>query len=299
MTGGPPGSTWAGAASATEARNARNANSARPARLRELLRGRGAAYAVVIGAVATIVAGAAFHSLVLLAGGPLVVIVLVAVFVFAAADRRAAEDFFRAYAAGRGLAYVGEAGAPLPLTPLLGAGDKRHFEHWMQGPLPTGTESCLGHYTFEVQRKHGRNRKREIHRFTICVVDLEAGLRLFPGVFLTRRRGILGMLGGEQWLSHAARHEVELESEKLCDRYELWVDDAQDELRLRQLFVPSFVVLLAEHPLAPCFEYRAGSLVVYVEHRFEDEGHLDWLREATTAIAERFEAEVKQAAQAA
>src|SRR5204863_1327786 len=129
-----------------------------------------------------------------------------------------------------------------------------------------------------------------------CVVELESGMRLFSGIFLTRRRGLLGALEGDQWLSNAARHEVELESAALCERCELWVDDDQDDLLLRQLFVPSFEVLLAEHPLAPCFEYRAGTLVVYAEHRFEDEGHLDWMLEVTGELAERFTAEAGQAA---
>jgi hypothetical protein len=257
---------------------------------------------LVVGTVAAVVGGAAMHSAAVIAGGPLTVVVAVVVLAFAAADRRAAEDFFRAYAVRRKLSYQGTA-APLPLTPLLGAGDKRRFEHWMQGPLPGGRDCGVGQYTFEVERGHGRTKERRRRHFTICVVDLagpaEAGVRLYPGVFLCRRRGFLGMLDGEEWLSHAARHRVELESERLCERYELWVDDAQDELLMHQLFVPSFVVLLAEHPLAPCFEYRAGTLVVYVERRFEDEGHLDWLREAAAAIAARFAAEVEQAARAA
>lgn len=292
MSEGPPGSTWGQAATRTKARNA---DSTRSARLGQLLRGRTVAYATVIGSVTAIVGGAALHSVAVFVGGALVVWLLVAAFALVAADRRAADDFFKAYAAGRGLSYAGDA-ALLPLTPLLGAGERRTFQHWMEGPLPGGRGCELGHYTFEVRQGHGRERRRETHHFTICVVDLEAGMRRFPGIFLTRRRGLLGVLEGEQWLSHAARHEVELESAALCDRYDLWVDDAQDELLLRQLFVPSFEVLLAEHPLAPCFEYRAGTLVVYVERRFEDEGHLDWLREVTAQIADRFSAEVQQAA---
>ena len=120
---------------------------------------------------------------------------------------------------------------------------------------------------------------------------------MFPGVFLCRRRGLFGVLDGEDWLSHRNRHDVELESAGLCERYELWVDDAQDELLLRELFTPSLEVLLAEHPLEPCFEYRAGTLVVYVERTIEDEGHLDWLREATGKIASRFTGEIEDLAQ--
>jgi hypothetical protein len=117
---------------------------------------------------------------------------------------------------------------------------------------------------------------------------------MFPGVFLCRRRGVFGRLDGEDWLSHRNRHKVALESASLCERYDLWVDDAQDELLFRELFVPSFEVLLAEHPFEPCFEYRAGTLVVYVERLLEDEGHLDWLREVSADIAGRFAGEIRE-----
>jgi hypothetical protein len=292
VSAGPPGSTWGRAGTGTKARDA---NSTRSAQLAQLLRGRTVAYVVVVGTVAAIVAGAALHSLALATVGSLAVWALVAALAFATADRQAAEDFYRAYAAGRGLEY--ERGAALlPLTPLLGAGQRRRFEHWMRGPLPGGGTCDLGHYSFETGDRGERERRGTRHHFTVCVVDLESGMRLFPGIFVTRRRGLLGGLEGAHWLSHAARHEVELESARLCDRCQLWVDDGQDELLLRQLFVPSFQVLLAEHPLAPCFEYRAGTLVVYAEHRFEDEGHLDWMLDVTAEIAKRFTAEVEQAA---
>ena len=46
---------------------------------------------------------------------------------------------------------------------------------------------------------------------------------------------------------------------------------------------------LAEHPLQPCFEYRAGTLVVYLERRLEDAGRLGWLLDATAEIARRLQ----------
>ena len=126
------------------------------------------------------------------------------------------------------------------------------------------------------------------------MVDLEQGITLFPGIFLTRRRGLFGFIDGEQWLSRVNRRKVELESAELCERYDLYVDEAQDELQLRELFAPSFVIWLAQHPLAPCFEYRAGTLVVYVERKLEDAGHLDWMLEAAAEIAARFAREVAE-----
>lgn len=283
----PPGSTWSRPAKST----ASDADSTRGRRFRDLLHGRGFAYGIVLGSVASLLAAASLGSLALAAGGPLVVAAAAMLIAFVTADRRAERDFFVAYAAARDFAYQDTAGL-FPLTPLLGAGDQRRFEHWMTGRIEGGLECGLGHYTYEERRGHGRTQSVEKRHFTICVTDVEPGMRMFPGIFLCRRHGILGMIDKQNWLSHANRHKVELESARLCERYELWVDDAQDEPLLRELFTPSLEVLLAEHPLEPCFEYRAGTLVVYVERRLEDEGHLDWMREVTATIASRFTTEV-------
>jgi hypothetical protein len=289
---GPPGSSWAGEPGEVRSWNA---DSTRSRRLRELTHGRGFAYTLVLGSVAVVIAGASLHSLAVVLAGPVVVVALALLVAFAVADKRSEADFFQAYAASRGLTYVGTT-RPLTLTPLLGAGDVRHCDHWMQGPPADGPSGGLGHYTFEVHRRDrdGRSRVQETRHFTICVVDLEAAMGPFPGIFLCKRRGLFGAIDGHDWLSHHNRHEVQLESAKLCERYALWVDDAQDELLFRELFMPSLQVLLAEHPLEPCFEFRAGTLVVYVERRLDDEGHLDYLRDVTAKVTAHFGAEVEE-----
>ena len=158
----------------------------------------------------------------------------------------------------------------------------------MEGPLGEDMPdvTCgLGHYTWFERKRADDNTVRWVpHHFTICVVDIEAGITMFPGVFLARRRGLVGRLGGG-WLSTGTRRKVELESARLHERQELWVQRSQDDLLLRELFSPSFVSWLAEHPLEPCFEYRAGTLVVYLERRLEDAGRLGWLQDATQVIA--------------
>ncbi len=78
-------------------------------------------------------------------------------------------------------------------------------------------------------------------------------------------------------------------------RYEVLVDSDQDESMARQLLSPSLVVWLAEHPLAPCFEIRAGMLVVFVSHVLEDEGSLTYLMDAARRIASRVAAETAEA----
>jgi hypothetical protein len=291
VSSGPPGSTWSKAATA----GPRDADSTRGRHFHDIVRGRGFTYWLVLGTVASLVGGAWLHSVAVLFAGPLVVGTFAVLAAFASADRRAEDDFFDDYASTRDLAYIGDM-AVLPLTPLLGAGDRRRCEHWMTGRFADGREFGFGHYTYEVHKHDSRGRtvRRQKRHFTIAVVDLEAGITLFPGIFLCRCRGVFGMIDGEDWLSHRSRHKVELESASLCERYDLWVDDAQDELLLRELFTPSFEVLLAEHPLVPCFEYRAGTLVAYVERRIDDEGHLDWMCEVTEKIAARFTAEVAE-----
>jgi hypothetical protein len=286
VSANPPGASWGRPA----ARSA-DANSSRGRQLREILRGRTFAYGVVLGSAAGFVAGAWLGSVEVMAGGPIAVIAAALALAFATADRRAERDFFRAYAAARGLVYEGTI-ETAPLTPLLGAGDRRRCEHWMRKPM--GTDG-LGHFVYEDERGSGRDKSVEKRRFTICVTDIEAAIAMFPGIFLCRRIGVIERIDHHDWLSHVNRHRVELESARLCKRYHLLVDDAQNELVLRELFSPSLEVLLAEHPLSPCFEYRAGTLVVYVERFLADEGQLDWLRDVTAKIAERFTSEASEA----
>ena len=67
---------------------------------------------------------------------------------------------------------------------------------------------------------------------------------------------------------------------------------------LRQLFAPSFVIWLAEHPLKPGFELRAGELVVFIPGRCGEAGRLDFLLMAAAEISKRIQAELSEAAQA-
>jgi hypothetical protein len=276
----------------------RAAASTRAFHLRRILRGRLAGYAFALGVVGAVVLGAWLHSVPVMGGGPVVVGLLVLAAAVRTADVRAERDFFLSFAAARGLRYVGET-TLLPLTPLLGAGNRRECCHWMVGLIGERTPglTCgLGHYTWFERRRADKSTSRWIPRhFTICVVDLEPGIRMFPGVFLARRRGLAGVLGGG-WLRTGRRRKVELESAQLDERYELWVERSQDDLVLRELFSPAFVAWLAEHPLQPCFEYKAGTLVVYLERRLEDAGHLGWLQDAAEEIAGRLVREVAEAA---
>ncbi len=275
----------------------RNARATRAARLSELLRGRAVGYALGLGIVAAVIGGAALRSTLLMLAAPVAVVLLVLGLALYAAGRRAASDFFTAFAAGHGLTHYRDFELP-PLTPLLGAGDRRQWEHFMTGPLEPGSDlNCgLGLYTYE--RRGGDdddpNASWRSHHFTACVVDMEEAMVMFPALFLQRRRDLVGWVTEEEWLNRHGRQEVELESVEFGRRYELLADGRLDPIALRELFSPSFIVYLAGHPLAPCFEYRAGALVVYVRRRRTDAGSLNMLLEATRRIAGRLREEVDE-----
>ena len=133
------------------------------------------------------------------------------------------------------------------------------------------------------------------HRLSICAVDLEASIRRFHGIFLRPRRGLISPI--PDW-RRAHTRAIQVESLAFSERYELLVADDQDEIMARQLLSPSLVIWLAEHPLAPGFELRAGMLVVFVDRPLEDEGNLTYLMDATRQIAARVAEETRDAASA-
>ena len=124
-------------------------------------------------------------------------------------------------------------------------------------------------------------------------------MRAFQGTYLRRRRGILDRLDTDaNWLRNHRLKKVELESTAFTEKYELWRERDQDEIKMRQLFAPSFVVWLAEHPLAPGFELRAGELVVFIPGHCPEAGKLEFLLMAANEISKRIQAELTEAAQA-
>ena len=139
---------------------------------------------------------------------------------------------------------------------------------------------------------NGESERWTSHDFTSAWSTSSRASSCYPGLFVARRRDLVDRLGGGRWLHTSTRRRVELESEALHERCEVWVERSQDDVQLLRLFSPSFVSWLADHPLHPCFEYRAGTLVVYLERRLEDAGRLSWLLDATAEIARRLRDEV-------
>jgi hypothetical protein len=260
---------------------------------RSYLRSRLAFWALLIGVSATFIYGAARGNPLIMAAGPGAVVLGVVGVAWFVADHMAAHRFFSGFARTVGLSYTSPAELP-PLTPLLAAGDRRRLEHWMHGRLPGDLPGGVGHLVWErVERdSDGDERVRERNRFTVCVVDLEPSMLLFRGVYLRPRLGVFAP--HSDWLKRARARTVEVESSDFTQRYELRLASDQDEIVLRRLLSPTLVSWLANHPLEPGFELKAGVLTVFVPRALDDAGNLTFLIDATRHLAARVRSEVEE-----
>jgi hypothetical protein len=270
-----------------------DADSGQGRLFRSYLGGRYAVWAMALGGLGALIYGASRQSLPIMLGGPAAVAAVVAAISWVAADRAAANRFYARFADSVGLMWAPRAEV-LTLTPLLGAGNRRHTENWMYGRLPGGLDGGVGHFVWERSQRddHGDDVVRERNRFTICLADVEASLPLFRGVFLRPRRGLVAPYS--DWLGSAPTREMEVESTEFGRRYELRRATDQDEILLRRLMAPSLVNWLANHPLTPGFELKAGTLVVFVPRPLDDAGNLTFLIDATRYLAGRVMAEVQE-----
>jgi hypothetical protein len=211
------------------------------------------------------------------------VLLLLMLVIWRNASAEAEAEFFTALAPRLGLRYMVSGSLPA-ITPLLGAGGIRRFEHFMEGPLfglREGPRCGIAHYTFSTVDDNGREGQR--CPFTVCGMELPAALPLFHGVYLRPRAMLL-----HDWLHRAPRPlEVELESTVFDERYQLFASFDQDRLVLRDLFSPTLLAWLAEHPLRPGFECKGGEAVVYVPGHELDADHFTMLQEAARTIAQR------------
>jgi hypothetical protein len=271
-----------------------DADQGRSALFRRNLRSAPAVYAMLLGGGGAFLLGAYLQDPRVWAGGPAAIIALVVLIAFRSADRRAELDFFVALARSLKLDYLAHGGLP-PLTPLLGAGDRRRLEHMMTGTLDPDRPDVpltLAHYTYEIRRTYRDDDATQIHRwephhFTVCVFDVEQVVSRFRGVFVRRRRGVFDSVEGGDWLSRLDPVREELESTEFTEAYDLYVARDQDPLAVRQLFSPSLLDWFARHPLHPGMELRAGTLVIFLPGHVEEAGKLTWLLDGAREVAQR------------
>jgi hypothetical protein len=268
-----------------------NADSGQGQLFRSYLGSAPAAYAMAFGSLVAFTVGAWQGSVAIMLGGPAAIVLGVTGIAWYFADRKAANDFYWGFASSVGLTYANQTSL-LALTPLLGAGNRRHVEQWMYGRLPGDLSGGLGQLVWERIQKDsdGTTSVKERNRFTICVVDLDPSLPYFRGVYLHPRRGLFAPYS--DWLGRTPVRTVETESSQFVERYELRAAGDQEDLMLRRLLSPSVVSWLANHPLTPGFELKAGTLCVFVPMPLEDAGNLTYLIDAARHLAGRVAGEV-------
>ena len=89
--------------------------------------------------------------------------------------------------------------------------------------------------------------------------------------------------------------ESKLESEALDERYEIFSLKGQDQVWLRRLFSPTFVVWLGEEaPKKFAFELVTGTLCCYVNGHKKSAAELDAVRDAAVTVARRLREESAQ-----
>lgn len=207
------------------------------------------------------------------------------------AHRKAEQAFFAGYAVQRGMSLTGKQKLP-PLTPLLRKGDKGYAERVLTGKLADDVDGRVVLYTYETERRDSDgNTETDYHRFTLGLVEIPELKTLVPELVCQRRSGPRMFEKLEDVFRRAQR--VTLESEAMADKFELFVDPSQDQVWLRRLFSPTFIVWLTEAaPNGIAFEIANGLLCLDFKGHKKSAEELDQVRETTAYIARRLREEI-------
>ena len=227
------------------------------------------------------------------AGGVLLVALVV---VWALASSRAADDFFTAYANGRGLTRIdGKTSLP-PITPLLRKGDERYAEQRFNGVLPGGLDGSLCLYTYEDESRDSDGNKQTTYvHFTVVMSQLPETAPFLQELFCQRRFGFRFMDSMED--AFRRRQRVDQESEAVDKSFEIFTGERDDLNRARQVLSPTFLVWLEANAAEEfAFELVAGSLVTNVKGHKKTASELDRLCQVSAAVARRLQQEAAETA---
>jgi hypothetical protein len=267
-----------------------DANDLRGRHFRQLLGKPSTWVATMVFVIAAGIAGASFLSATIGAIAFLAALVLSLLIVFAIADRRSEADFFAVYAGQRGMSLSGRGPLP-PATPLLRKGDDRYAEQAFAGPLAEGVDGVLALYTYEDESTDSEgNRQTNYYRYTVGLVAVPECAAHVPELYCRRKSGLRSLEKLEDAFRSTER--VTLESEALTERYEIFAGKEQDQVWLRRLFSPTFVVWLGEEaPKKFAFELAGGTLCCFVNGHKKSADELDVIREASATVARRLREE--------
>jgi hypothetical protein len=264
-----------------------DANDLRGFHFRRLLSSK-LTWVLILGAtLAAGIAAAIFVGLAVGGGAALAAFLLSLLIAFGVADSRAENAFFGVYAQQRGLELGGRAPLP-PTTPLLRKGDDRYAERTLSGPFADGVEGILALYTYEEETTDSKgNRQTNYYRYTVGLVPVPECVEFVPELYCQRKFGLRALEGLED-VFRSKKERVELESEALDQRYEIFAGKGQDAGWLRQLFSPTFIVWLNDSaPEKFAFELVDGTLCCYVSGHKKKAEELDEVTRGAAAVATR------------
>ena len=286
-----PAGSLAGA-NATGTVEVHHANQLRSAKFKELMRKK-STWAWLIGL--PVIGGAVFGALAAPTIGLLVFVgafLIILLVVFGIADSRAEDAFYDSYCQSHGLTRsaspsIGE------LTPLLRMGDKANTDEVFSGELAPGLNGDLVLYTYtEVHRDSDGDETETDYPFTFVHVEMPEIVEHLP-MLRVERAGFRFLDGLEDKFGGSER--VTLESETFDKRYEVFVAKGQDQVWVRRLFSPSFIVWLTENPPGSfAFELEDGHLVAYVSKHMDDTASLEQVTQVGTFVASRLIDEVAE-----
>lgn len=269
-----------------------HANQLRSAKFKELL-GKTSTRLWLI--LLPLVAGGAFGALAAPAIGVIVLVVVflvVLLVVFLIADSRAEDAFYDSYCATHGLTRM--PGAEIgSLTPLLRKGDKTNTDEMFTGELAPGINGSLVLYTYtEVHRDSDGDETETDYPFTIVHVEMPEIVAHLPELTVENA----GFKLFDKLEDKFGGHErVTLESEAFHKRYEVFVQKGQDEIWVRRLFSPTWIVWLTEQtPKNFAFELENGNLIAYVPKHKDDVAGLESMTAVGTAVAAHLLEEVAE-----
>ncbi len=246
---------------------------------------------LAVGVLVAGVAGAVFLGPAI--GGAIAVgaLLLGLLIVFALADSHSEDAFFNVYGEQRGMVVYGRSRLP-EATPLLKKGDDRYAERTLEGELGDGVRGMLALYTFEEESTDSKgNRQTNYYRYTVGLAQVPECAGFLPELYCQRKSGLRALEKLED-VFRRSKERVELESEALDERYEIFSATGQDPNGLRQLFSPTFIVWLAESaPEKFAFELVGGNLCCYVSGHKKKADELDTMRAAAAAVATRLREE--------
>lgn len=209
---------------------------------------------------------------------------------FVAAWYQANQDFFAIYAREHDLEMI-DGNLP-EVTPLLCAGTGRDTEVAMRGLLGPGVVGTLAHYTYSERVPGGGQNtsgSAAIYKLTVVLIDVR-GMDSIPLLLCHGRHGSQGTDKLDDALRRPRRKRLKLESEAFNLRFEVFVDPDQDDVRLRRLFSPSFIIWLAES-MPTAFELVNGHLCCIARGHLDSAAKLDEVVAGAVALSHHLQAE--------